>query len=523
MFLETGKRHQTVLGLTLGFTLILGVLIFIYPPSIYPDPSWGLQVMRCMEQGHGFNLLVSPDPTNIANNHSAFLSWWSPGQYLLPYFFKIVLWLNTGRAIALSIFICSVLGIWGYYKLFTRLGFSPIIAATSVAFIACQNYFVLPYIFYTGGETLLFAFGGWFLYACLGISKPNWQALVFILFAGLTGFFCKSSSLWIYAAGVACTWINISIGSKSIWQWLRNGILLAVPMVIALATIYFFYLSKGENPSGSEGGLAFTPETFTFPMASPFIAGFSLDEMVNGFIYHSDPPLLSYGWATIALITLALTSVLFVLGSFKYIANKNYALALSTFYTVGCVFFMYLYLKQAAVSLEGRHFRMIGLLAVPGVVYLVSKTPLSRVVFGLIWVTFLCWGLKTFGMDYKYNIHSARASSGISQQEYEQSVLTELVKLDNQHQNKAIFVITNPDIAIEIQHNRVITLTFNDMEIDDIKAARYAGNGGIIYMLLPASYVQNGMADMAVKSFVNYHRFELKQLSKNFYLYTAYN
>src|ERR1700712_1663543 len=141
MYLEAANRHKLILGITLGITLVLGVMIFMVPPCPFPDPSWGFQVMRATEQGHAFNTLPSPDPTNIAVDKTVFLSWWSPGQYLLPYAFKKLLWLNTGKATALAIVLCSVLGLLGYFKLFKRLGFTPVIAATSIAFIACQNYF----------------------------------------------------------------------------------------------------------------------------------------------------------------------------------------------------------------------------------------------------------------------------------------------------------------------------------------------------------------------------------------------
>jgi hypothetical protein len=216
-------------------------------------------------------------------------------------------------------------------------------------------------------------------------------------------------------------------------------------------------------------------------------------------------------------------SLALVIGAFKIMPSKNYALALAVFYTVANVFFIYLYLKQAAVSMEGRHFRMLGLLALPGVIYLASKFKATKIIFGVIWIGFFYWEAKTFMLDFKYNLHAPRASSGLSQQAYDQPTLDTLVKLDNAQKNKAIFVVPNPDISIEIQHNRLITLTFDDMDINDIKAARYTGNGGIIYMLMPVRYVKNGMANLAVKSFVNYHHFKQQQLSKSFYLYTAYN
>jgi len=119
-------------------------------------------------------------------------------------------------------------------------------------------------------------------------------------------------------------------------------------------------------------------------------------------------------------------------------------------------------------------------------------------------------------------MRSPKGDSGFSWQGYEAPVLNELIKLDKLP-GKAIFVITNPDIAIEIKHNRVITLDMDDMPKEDFEQLKFAGDGGTIYILMPVSYLKNGYAKGIVKSFVNYKHFEVKQLSQNFCLYSAAN
>jgi hypothetical protein len=516
------NKPYLILLLAVGLaTLLLGIAIFIVPPSLFPDPSWGFQVMHYMEQGHAFNLLPSPNPDNIANDTADFLSWWSPGQYLLPYFFKSILWLSTGKAAALTVTICSLLGLSGYYQLFKRLGFTNWLSAISIAFIACQNYFILPFIFYPGGEVLLFAFGGWFLYGCFGIQKINWQSMLFLFLAGIVGFFAKSSALWMYASGVACVWVNLSANKKDIKHWLRNGVMLGIPVVAALAVIYVGYLSKGVNPSNAAGAWLIKPETFAFPLASPLLSGLSIDEMVNGLIYHPDNAILSYGTSIAVLAFLALGSLYFINSVLRFIPNKNYALALTIFYITATLFFSYLYLKQATVSFEGRHFRIIGMLSIPGLVYFASKTKVSRIVLGIFWAAFFCWEVAYFKIEYKVNIESGHGPSGLSQQAYDQDTLDELSKLDKQHPKGALFVCTSPDLAIELQ-NRVLTLDIQDMTPQDFKELKYMGKAGAIYILMPEAYQKNGVAYKIVKSFTYYHHFTVKQTGSN-YLYSAEN
>src|SRR5260370_40107609 len=78
--------------------LVLGILLFVSPPAAFPDPANGFQVMRSMEMGGGFNLMITPDQDDLSKNTSEFLTWWSPGQYLVPYIFKLFFGLNTGQA-----------------------------------------------------------------------------------------------------------------------------------------------------------------------------------------------------------------------------------------------------------------------------------------------------------------------------------------------------------------------------------------------------------------------------------------
>ena len=164
-------------------------MIFIYPPAIFPDPSHGFMVMHSMQNGSGFNRMLTPNQDDIAKNNSIYLTWWSPGQYLVPYFIKIITGLTAGKATALVITLFELSGLTGFYAFFRKTGFTPIISALSLVFIACQQAFIIPYVFYNGGEVLLFGFEGWFLYGCVATKKVNLKLLVFVLLSGWIGFF----------------------------------------------------------------------------------------------------------------------------------------------------------------------------------------------------------------------------------------------------------------------------------------------------------------------------------------------
>ena len=102
MSAQKSHIHQIILAALGILVLILGILIYLYPTSIFPDSCWGFQVLRAMQMGGGFNMAIKPDPADVAKNSAEFLTWWSPGQYLVPYIFKLLLGINTGKAAAVT-------------------------------------------------------------------------------------------------------------------------------------------------------------------------------------------------------------------------------------------------------------------------------------------------------------------------------------------------------------------------------------------------------------------------------------
>src|SRR5262245_26864162 len=64
--------------------LILFLCSLYIPPKIHADSGVGFLALRSMAEGGAFNSITAPDPVNIATDSVYFVSWWSPGQYLVP-------------------------------------------------------------------------------------------------------------------------------------------------------------------------------------------------------------------------------------------------------------------------------------------------------------------------------------------------------------------------------------------------------------------------------------------------------
>jgi hypothetical protein len=521
MINSKNNAHKIILVITGIAVLIMGIILFFIPPALFPDPANGFQVLRCMQLGSSFNTFVGPDQSDISQNYAEFLTWWSPGQYLVPYCFKLIAGLNMGQAIAITVTIMQISGLAGLYFFFKKIGFTPLIAAISLVFIVCQQAFVVPYVYYNGGEILLFAFEGWFLYGCIALKKTDLKLLLFVLFSGWIGFFFKSSFIWIYIAGLFCLWIRLSSSNPGINGWVKKGLWISIPTIISLVVIYVTYLSKGQSPASESKGLKLMAETFSFPLASPILSGFSVDDMLHGLIYHTGKPFFDHGWSIVILVLLAVFSLLLIFSIIRYVPNNNYRLFIIVFYLLAFLFLGYAYLRQLTISYEARHFRIIGILFVPGIIYLVSKfKAVYKICLGILFIGIAYTSFFYVIKGYEINNSNAKGVTGIAQPNIDQASLNYMMKLDKENRN-AVFVFISNDIGLEVLHNRIITLSpiGENLKID-MDDYRYEGHAGPLYIVLPENY--NGPKEkMIMKSFPGYKGFNVSMLSDKYVLYSA--
>ncbi|MDP9049057.1 MAG: hypothetical protein M3N14_13055 [Bacteroidota bacterium] len=522
MLFQKTNTHKLLLFGAFAVVLALGISLFFIPPAVFPDPGMGFQALRSMRLWSSFNTIISPDQSDIAKNYSRFLTWWSPGQYTVPWFFSFGGQLNLSGAVAITITICQLAGLAGFYSFFKKTGFSPFISAVSLIFIICQQAFVVPYIFYNGGEILLFAFEGWFLYGCAALKRPGITIILFVLLSGWIGFFCKSSFLWIYAAGLFCLWLRLSSNGQGNVNRIKMALWLVIPAAVSLAAIYFFFLSQGESPASVSQGFKLTIQTFGFPIASPILSGFSIDDMAHGLFFHTGNPVFDPAWSMVILLLSIVLSLLLIISILRKVRNHNYRLFIVVFYVTAILFFGLTYLRQLTISYEARHFRIIGILIVPGIFYVLSQL---KAVYTALFIL-ICTPIVVIGFRYVikgYHVNktmTAKGVTGLSQPNIDQQSLNTIMKLDRGNRS-AIFVFVSDDIGLEIMHNRIITLppVGADLKID-ADDYLYEGHAGPLYIVLPESY--NGPREkMIMKSFPGYKGFNLSMLSDKYVLYSA--
>jgi hypothetical protein len=501
-----------------GAVLVMGVVLLFIPPGLLPDPANGFQVLRSMHLGGGFNNMVAPDQSDISQDYTEFLTWWSPGQYLVPWVFTLITGLNLGKGIAITVLLSTASGLCGFYCFFRRMGFKPLVCALSLLFIFFQVAFFVPFVFYNGGEVLLYGFLGWFLYGCALIDKPGLKLILFVLLSGWAGFFCKSSFVWMYGAGLLCLWINLSNRSKG--SWFKNAVWIGLPAMASVACIYLFFLSKGQSPASAAHGIGINADTFTFSLASPALSAFSVDDLAHGLVYHFGHPLIPDAVALVILLLLLVISVALIVLIARRVPGNSYRLFVLVFYAVAFAFFSYSYMRQLNISFEARHFRVLGILIIPGLIWLVLRSGvMAKAVFGLIWLGIAVFSVHYLVKGYQLNSNvSAHGVTGISQPNIDQPALDKVIDLDKQNKN-AVFVFVSNDIGLEVLHNRVISLSpIVDGQKVDPEDYTYDGFSGPLYIVLPAGY-KGAKEDLIMRSFPGYAGWRVSRISPGFTLY----
>ena len=89
-----------------------------------------------------FNSITAPDPANIANDVVTFLTWWSPGQYLVPGSF---IWLGTsyGLALSLTALIATLIGVVGWIQVARSFAVSSFVLFVFVLGLSTFSYVTL--------------------------------------------------------------------------------------------------------------------------------------------------------------------------------------------------------------------------------------------------------------------------------------------------------------------------------------------------------------------------------------------
>jgi hypothetical protein len=338
---------------TLAICGILGGISLLVPPFIDTDSGGGFLAWRGTLLG-AVNSIIAPDYEDIVRDTAGFLTFWSPGQYLVPGAISL-LGVPLGIAMTLTVALALLASLVGWIMVVRAFAPSTSLAILVVVLIGSFHYSTHAFSTYHGGEILLQAATPWLVLAAYRVPEMG-AARAALLAAGavLFAFLAKHTGLIVVAAAlVAGSLVHFSL-CRRITHGMIGG---AFGALAAFAILYLAFLSRGDNPAGSVAPWSLPFRGIAFACLVPWVAGMSWSDPMGVIFF---PNWFSYvPTAFLALIAplAILVASLVLFWRPRTTSEKKFKLFSLFFYGIVASVFILLYIHGSNISMEERHFR----------------------------------------------------------------------------------------------------------------------------------------------------------------------
>ncbi|MFN4145727.1 MAG: hypothetical protein ACK4GN_07890 [Runella sp.] len=476
---------------------LVGLLVFlmasslIVPQVLGEDPGFGLAVWNQMLKGGIFNTFQVPSASNIATDDVLFLTWWTPGQYMLPGVLSEFLNLSLGYSGLIITLIFSILGLWGWKKVYEYLEFDRTTVALCLFLITTSRLFTINFLNYTGGELLLFGSQPWTIWVLLRYHRRYFLLFGVLLVLSLVSFFFKSAYTIGLAALGGCAglqWLNEWKHQK---KWI-NPPFWTLVAVAACFVCYFLitqwgFVQLGTSPiSSTSQPFKIVWESFEI-LTYPLTHWYSICEIFAQWRMRYELASVYY-WGYYLLLILGLLSMIYVFLKTQHIKAKW---IFTGFYVVYCGAFLLLYNKGADISIEYRHTKTVAYLFLPMLVSFLKTPQWSlKIAFMLLWLLNTGYGLGAFVYKkFETNRQSAVGESGFSLRDSGKEDIEMVHHLDKPDH---ILYFTSGSLNVEAKQARKIvgSIDLNFAQSCGFAHRQYQGKGEKLYAFLHKGYTQ---------------------------------
>jgi hypothetical protein len=488
-----GKLPKLVRYLPLLVPIILFLGSQYISPLIFIDSSMGFLALRSMLEGGAFNSITVADPANIANDVAIFLTWWSPGQYLVPGSF---IWLGTsyGLAVSLTTLIATLIGVAGWIQVARSFAVSSFVLFVFVLGLNTFPYVTHPFLMYWGGELLLFAAAPWSLYAMRwAANKPPIVCFTISLLSAALLFFAKLTGLVVFASNV----IAISLVALANQRRLDSStIAMWVASAIGALCFMVFWVARGQ--------VAEHWSTFSFswfPMwLSVAAAAFSGIYGLGLFLAHPWMQ-INFEWAIELLAAVGLLLMVWVWNRLRHTRYRDMAVLLLAIILIYAITVATTFRYLRGISFEDRHFRYAGILFFLLLLTAADqwRAPLAKGLACLVVIVLGLYGLRNYTtfayaqMRTGYYDPTAGISQAIS------PAVLEYLRSEVRRHNfqRPIAVIATPSAAISLPTFRIIIIGWEQ------QPSKWAGRAEKIFVVVPEELLKDE-TEVILRAFTDY-------------------
>jgi len=505
-------HRATVLAFILCGLFTLTSLIV--PPSLSHDAAWGMQEWRTLAAGGPINTIISPDPADISRDQTSLVTWWSPGQYLIPGILTL-LGMRLGTALTITTgasLLCCLLGWIQVAKHFTL---SRRTATLAVLFLATFRYSTIPFGIYNGGEILLQGITPWLiLTGCRVPAMSALRAAGLVCLAIWIAFFAKLTGAMVASAALFVGGVDALIRLRRITAGMVAG---AVGAILAFGALYVVWFSRGTTPA-SGSGWSFRFADVFFALAAPWGAGISWGDMLAALFRRSvlDEPTEGhlpsvFLWCLLPPVILFLTVILKGRLQGSYDANLSRLIKITVGFYIVCAFAMSAIFSHGGdVSLEERHLRAAGMLIFVCVVAMTSHMPRSSV--SRVAVLTLCGLMSLYGcFAFAHRARSAKRGeidsySRTHQTNIDEGAIEFARAAFTREGRNALFVLPSPEVACAFSPSaRILSNHIEFGSEATILARTYHGKvQGRLYVIMPTRIAESVKGTLLLKEFIDY-------------------
>jgi hypothetical protein len=476
--------------------IILFVVSLYIPPSVISDSAVGLFALRRMLDGDALNTIATPDPANIANDVVTFLTWWSPGQYLVP---GIFLWLGASYGVALSLttLLATLIGVVGWIQVARSFAVSSFVVCVFVLGLCTFPYVTQRFLGYWGGELLLFATAPWSLYTMRwSANKPPIVCFtISLVFAALL-FFAKLTGLIVFASNVAAISLVALFDRRRL-----DYSTIAMWAASALAALCFmmFWVARGPQlPDVSTMPLSWLPILLS-------VAGGAFSGIYGLGLFLEHPWLhVDLQWTTAVLAAVGLSLMVWVWFLLRHTRYRSMAALLLTIilmYSIASSMALR-HLWGVRVSFEDRHFRYAGILFFLLLLTAVDqwRLPLAK---GLTWAVVIVLGLYGLRNYATFAYAQMRAGNYDPTSRISQDIapaILEYMRSEVARHNvkRPIVAISSPSAVLGLPGFRAILIGW------DRQPTKWAGRAEKVFVVVPEKVPPNEEAEAILRSFGDY-------------------
>jgi hypothetical protein len=479
---------------------------------MYSDSGWGMLEWRSLTTGGQVNAIAAPDPADISRDRGEFVTWWSPGQYLIPGVLTLF-GLRLGSAFSITAGLSLLCCLLGWIQVFKYFGLSPQTATIAVAFLSTFRYSTLPFGIYDGGEILLQGLTPWLILAgCVVPVTGVFRAAALAALAVLLGFLAKLTGVLVAVAALAAGALVTLQQLRRITTSMITG---AAGAMSVIAFLYVAWFSRGATPA-SGAGWSFQLNGLIYSVAAPWGSGVAWMDMLAWLFLNPQRPLLrdasELTWLLFPPFLFFGSGILWGLlrGAARHLGLNDLIRITICFYVICALAMALLYTHGGAISFEERHVRSAGTLIFVCAIAVADVMP--RRALGRVALLAFCGFMSLYGgLSFITRVRSTNPRE-IDHYSRTHQVIVDTRAIDYvraafaREGRSALFVLPSPDVASAFPPGARILSTQLDFESEAKVATRkYAGRvPGHLYIVIQTRLDQAAKGKLLLEGFTNY-------------------